>query len=83
MGNRAALLASTSTLTLRSPDMSTLINTLKNRVRYLEGENEGLARAVDNISQIYATALDRLRPHDPDFVREALGEAAEATDPAK
>lgn len=53
--------------------MSTLINTLKGRIAYLENENEGLARAVDNVSQSYATALERLKPHDPDFVNEVLG----------
>lgn len=53
--------------------MSTLINTLKGRITFLEQENETLARAVDNVSGNYSAALERLRPHDPDFVNEVLG----------
>jgi hypothetical protein len=54
--------------------MSTLINTLKGRISYLERENETLASAVDNVSQAYATTLEKLRPHDPDYVAKALGQ---------
>lgn len=57
--------------------MSTLVNTLKGRIAFMEQENEGLARAVDNVSQAYAAALERLRPHDPDYVREVLGEVTD------
>ena len=62
--------------------MSTLINTLKGRISYLEGENETLARAVDAVSASYAASLERLRPHDPDYVRNVLGEKASAAEAA-
>jgi hypothetical protein len=58
--------------------MSTLINTLKGRISYLEKENETLASAVDNISRAYATALEKLRSHDAEFVAQALGDTQQA-----
>lgn len=69
------LLSSASPLTLRNPSMSVLVTTLKNRIAYLENENDGLARAVDGISSRMAEALERLRPHDPEFVAQQLDEA--------
>jgi len=60
--------------------MSTLINTLKGRISFMEQENDGLARAVDNVSQAYATALERLRNYEPDYVAEVLGEKPATAD---
>ena len=59
--------------------MSTVVTTLKNRIAYLENESEGLARAIDSVAHQLAAALERLRPHDPDYVRQALGEAEGAS----
>lgn len=53
--------------------MSTLVNSLKGRISFLEQENETLARAVDNVSAAYSTALERLRQHEPEFVADVLG----------
>lgn len=61
---------------------ATVINTLKNRIAYMESEGENLARAIDSVAARLADALERLRPHDPDYVRQALGENPNADEAA-
>jgi len=52
----------------------TIINSLKSQNAFLQAEVERFAAAVDNLSQQLADALNRLKPHDPDFVAAMVGE---------
>ena len=50
------------------------INSLKSQTAFLQGEVERFANAVDNLSRQLAAALNRLKPHDPEFVASIVGD---------
>lgn len=55
----------------------TIISSLKSQNAFLQGEIERFATAVDNLSQQLADALNRLKPHDAEFVAAVIGENGE------
>ena len=51
----------------------TIISSLKSQNAFLQAEAERFATAVDHLSQQLAAALNRLNPHDPEFVAAMMG----------
>lgn len=57
---------------------------LQRRLDQARAEADEMARLADILANNLAAALNRLQPHDPEFVRSMAGEAVEpAPEPAE